>query len=78
MQELGVSYPVLIDPRPVTFIRIEDPDAEDPDAGAGGLGIPLGRFDFQVQFCWQPKSPTQRRDAREAAANAQQDGQSQE
>ena len=32
--------------------------------------IRLQRFDFVVQFCWQPKTPTERRDAKKAKEQA--------
>jgi len=30
----------------------------------------LPRFDFVVQFCWQPKTPTERREAKKAKEQA--------
>ncbi len=43
-----------------------------PTAGAQtgtntGNTITLQRFDFDVQFCWQPKTPSERREAKEKA-----------
>jgi hypothetical protein len=42
-----------------------------PPAGAGDGSVPgavrLKEFDFIVQFCWQPKTPSERRDAKKAA-----------
>jgi hypothetical protein len=36
--------------------------------GAPGAGtIRLKQFDFIVQFCWQPKTPSERHDAKKAA-----------
>ena len=35
-------------------------------AAAEPSKIHLRRFDFIVQFCWQPKTPTERRDAKKA------------
>ena len=92
MQELGISDPVLVDPRNVTEVDLDNPNAEvdtAPRRGAeGGLGIgflgnkakpaPAGageasaghmklkRFDFTVQFCWQPTLPTERREKKKA------------
>ena len=91
LQELGVSYPVLVNPLRVEPEEIVDPNA-DIESGArtgaggmlgGGLGRPgmaaggngnataegtikLQRFDFVVQFCWQPKTATARHNAKKA------------
>jgi len=75
MEELGISYPVLVNPG--TF----QPHVEVGLGGGGETGaanpsmvgeaatakdmIKLTRFDFEVQFCWQPKTPTERQEARE-------------
>lgn len=92
MRELGISYPVLVDPK-----RVEDDsvniDAAMADMGgsrrsaSAGVGrdysmprmspqednvITLQRFSFVVHFCWQPKTPSQRRQAKEEATKAQQ------
>jgi hypothetical protein len=39
------------------------PFVTDPTAAQGAVEV--RRFDFQVQFCWQPKTPTERQEARE-------------
>jgi len=85
LRELGVSYPVLVNPLKVEEVELADPNAI-PDAmprgeamGLGGLGgrtrgpadpspgaIRLKRFDFTVHFCWQPKTPSERRAAKKA------------
>jgi type IV pilus assembly protein PilM len=77
MQELGITYPILVNPK-----KLEDEEIENPNAGADSGGrradgsgkIKLQRFDFNVQFCWQPKSPSERRalKEKEAANKAQQ------
>ncbi|MGA2797763.1 MAG: pilus assembly protein PilM [Thermoguttaceae bacterium] len=77
MQELGITYPILVNPK-----KLEDEEIDTPIAGAEGGGrradgsdrIKLQRFDFNVQFCWQPKSPSERRalKEKEAANKAQQ------
>ena len=88
MKELGISYPVLISPRKVQYVDVEDPNMA-PEEGAmgagemprapaapvgaprgagGGNAVPLGRFGFVVHFCWQPKSPTQRKEDKEKEA----------
>ena len=35
------------------------------DASAAGT-VKLGKFDFVVQFCWQPKTPSERHEAKKA------------
>ena len=83
MSELGVSYPVLVDPKRVVTEELTDPNVDlDTAADAGGMaaGMPgaaaghpaagnhgptdnkknVQRFNFEVQFCWQPKTPSQR------------------
>ncbi|MCE5269546.1 MAG: pilus assembly protein PilM [Planctomycetaceae bacterium] len=89
MAELGVSSPLLIDPRAVHDDELTDPNADLRTAKAsdqgnaeqrnGAIGnatakdkrddsshgtIRVKRFDFVVQFCWQPKSPSERRAAK--------------
>jgi type IV pilus assembly protein PilM len=80
-QELGLSYPVLVDPGLVNPMEIEDPNSPKGVRGAAAGGVAGGvagpkkikvrRFDFVVQFCWQPKLPSERRKAKEHAADAQ-------
>jgi type IV pilus assembly protein PilM len=78
MQELGITYPVLVNPK-----KLEDEEIDNPSTSAESVGgikadgsgkIRLQRFDFNVQFCWQPKSPSERRalKEKEAANKAQQ------
>ena len=80
-EELGISYPVLVNPgRAQEYLEV-NPGSE------GGMGVPpimsdptvsrdairLMRFDFVVQFCWQPKTPTERIEAREEKKRLQQE-----
>jgi len=72
-QELGISYPVLLAPERVANVKIKDPNADAAEAtGAakprrmGGLAeeekfIVVPRFNFVVQFCWQPIPASERR-----------------
>ncbi len=63
MRELGITYPVLVNPKGVENEEIDNPSAY---AESGGIKtdssgrIKLTRFDFTVQFCWQPKLPSDR------------------
>lgn len=92
LQDLGISYPVLINPLRVEPETLKDPNAEPdtggralgaepggartrkPAAGAGNTGagddIKLQRFDFVVHFCWQPKTATERHEAKKALEQA--------
>ena len=86
MRELGITYPVLINPKIVEQDEVDNPYAHTDGSGtitgaAGRRGtaedsaagkIKLRRFDFVVQFCWQPKSPSERRAAKEEAKKNQQ------
>jgi type IV pilus assembly protein PilM len=74
MQELGITYPVLVNPKIVEEEQIDNPyaSAEGIRMGGADIKIKLQRFDFVVQFCWQPKLPSERRAAKEAAKAAQQ------
>ena len=81
MRELGISHPVLVNPMKVYMQEIEDPNIDvEAQAAANVAGgrrqpqaanlrgknvISLQRFDFDVQFCWQPKTPSEREEAKE-------------
>ncbi|MFH1266659.1 MAG: pilus assembly protein PilM [Planctomycetota bacterium] len=115
MKELGIGYPVLVDPRTFFPETIVNPNAdgamqtgmggmgtggmrmgtggmgpsengmEGPGMASGGFGatrgqkrsaggeeaedaaIDLMRFNFDVQFSWQPKLPTERHEEEQAA-----------
>jgi type IV pilus assembly protein PilM len=83
MQELGITYPVLVNPKKLEDDQVDNQNAS-PEVGKArvdtGEKIRLQRFDFDVQFCWQPKSPSERRAQKEKesankpqpAANAEQ------
>jgi len=68
MQELGITYPVLINPKQLEDEEIVNPSASAESGGTNADGsrkISLKRCDFNVQFCWQPKSPSERRALKE-------------
>jgi type IV pilus assembly protein PilM len=72
MKELGVSYPVLRDPGRIEPFTITNTPAEGQDKAPGETtkkSVDVRKFDFVVQFAWQPKPPSVR-DARRAAAAA--------
>ncbi|MFZ1934501.1 MAG: pilus assembly protein PilM [Thermoguttaceae bacterium] len=86
MKELGVSYPTIIKKSPLEECPLDDPNLDDSEGGGmigplGGHAAPSGdgspakvikplKFEFVVQFCWQPKTPAERRKAKEAAEKA--------
>ncbi|MEN6457679.1 MAG: pilus assembly protein PilM [Thermoguttaceae bacterium] len=75
MKDLGISCPVLINPRKLHPAEIVDPNADlapaakpTKDRSKESDAVPtrtitLTQFDFVVQFCWQPKTPAERREA---------------
>ncbi|MGA2062956.1 MAG: type IV pilus assembly protein PilM [Thermoguttaceae bacterium] len=77
MPELGITCPILVNPTKLIDEEIDNPIAGGESGGrkADEAGrTRLQRFDFNVQFCWQPKSPSERRalKEKEAAIKAQQ------
>ncbi len=55
VKELGITYPMLIDPRGVTDEEVDNPNAGiGGESAADGKTMELSRFDFLVHFCWQP------------------------
>lgn len=113
-KELGIGFPMLINPGRIQVVRVPDPyytppAAATPTSGSGSLGVgssaapgvmpmppgigapgPVGtgvaggtgdkvpgiitlrRFDFTIQFAWQPKTESEREEARKQAAEAAQ------
>ena len=73
-EEFTIAYPVLLDPQKVYTQTENNPYAKPDMGGESGTGgtngsadeLRLRRFDFQVQFCWIPKTPTEREAARKA------------
>ncbi len=90
MQELGISFPVLVKPQKPVPVDLPLPTAQTgsgshpvtpgtkPGPGAAVDGaraapargdnasdtVRVQQFDFDVQFCWQPKTPTERHEAK--------------
>ncbi len=68
--ELGISYPVLVDPQGARRVQIVNPNAVSEDKRGGDAGVgeseELRRFDFLVHFCWQPTTPSEREEERDA------------
>ena len=128
LKDLGIGYPVLVDPGKIYPDRLPNPDAqggpgsgmaggsrgypmdyetESMGAESGGMAMPGGpggmpmpgapggtaadtdeeaeapfidvlKFDFKVEFCWQPELPTEGAEQEEQAAQAQQPAQEQQ
>ncbi|MGW8257651.1 MAG: type IV pilus assembly protein PilM [Thermoguttaceae bacterium] len=84
MEDLGITYPVIVDQKgpqdePFSNPYASDSDSADPlrsrysgRSDSSTLSIPC--FRFTVHFCWQPKSPSMRRAAEEEAIKAKQAG----
>ena len=64
IKDLGVSYPVLINPSQIVDEPLVDPQAQeeedDPAQRPRSRTVNVPRFDFVVQFCWQETPPTVR------------------
>ena len=78
MPELGILHPILIKPPQLDNQQLQDLSVlVDPASAAGAAGnmgevggdsrkFWVQRFVFDVQFCWQPKTPSERRAAKQA------------
>ena len=63
IKELGIGYPVIASEiRPLSTEQWEDPNAP---ASAGGKAVTLKRFDFTLQFAWQPTPLSKRLEKRD-------------
>ncbi|MCX7416478.1 MAG: type IV pilus assembly protein PilM [Planctomycetia bacterium] len=61
VSDLGIAFPVIVESSPVKTIQIPDPrlggPGEQPVDKAKEKMIDLKRYDFILQFCWQPTVP---------------------
>jgi len=73
MKELGISHPVLIDPKNFYPHEIPDPWADPTVEHQQKLVV--NRFDFVVHFCWKQTTPSQRAALREEEKEREQSGQ---
>lgn len=74
LKDLGISYPILVNPQRVYQEEIVNPDPVVAGQGAGAAAQPihrngeeatqdtikLQRFDFVVHLCWKPTLASQR------------------
>jgi type IV pilus assembly protein PilM len=61
IKDMGISYPVLINPSQIDNEEMLNPEAQDDeDNPAVPKTIQVPRFDFVVQFCWQETPPSTR------------------
>ncbi len=71
LKDLGISYPVLINPKASYRVHIDNPVPKGTSAPGGGAvatddrpadvkKIPLDRFDILIHFCWKPTLASQR------------------
>jgi type IV pilus assembly protein PilM len=70
VKDLGISFPVLIDPGPIKKITLTNPNAAEntnADRGAAPKTVEAQRFDFKVQFVWQPTPPSVRHQKQQQA-----------
>lgn len=86
IEDLGIGYPVLINPGKVETVLVPDPnvDVEQPaetEAAGAAMGtgrgrpgegdkrnmIELRKFDFVIQFAWQPTPPSERHEKEKQA-----------
>ena len=66
-EEIGLGFPVIIESSPIknywlsTAIDSVGDDGMGSSRGSGGEfleeGIELKKYDFLIQFVWQPKTP---------------------
>jgi type IV pilus assembly protein PilM len=75
VKEMGISYPLLRDPGRIEPFTITNtsPDAQDKTAGGETTkkSVEVRKFDFVVQFAWQPNPPSVREKLRTAPAKPQ-------
>jgi len=67
VRDLGIAFPVIVESSPVKAIQIPDPRLGGPTVQSGTGEQPvdktkekmidLKRYDFILQFCWQPTVP---------------------
>jgi type IV pilus assembly protein PilM len=76
VKDLGISYPLLRDPGRIEPFTITNTSPDSQEKTAGGettkKSVEVRKFDFVVQFAWQPIPPSGREKRRAAPAqNAQ-------
>ena len=69
-KELGISFPVLRNPGPIETTTLTNTSSADAHEKLAGSETPkktveVRKFDFTVQFAWQPKPPSVRQVTRQ-------------
>ena len=57
VSELGIGFPVIVESSPVKVVRVPNGAVPAGDAKEAAPDLVLRRFDFTLQFCWQPTVP---------------------
>jgi type IV pilus assembly protein PilM len=63
MKEMGISYPILSDDSgQPKLAKVDNPDHRSDEATSleNPLLFDVPKYDFKIQFCWQPKLLTER------------------
>jgi type IV pilus assembly protein PilM len=68
MAELGIRFPVLVDPKRIELRSLEEKEGPPPIHVTGSSTGRVRRFDFTVQFCWQPPTTAKPGDEGQMAA----------
>jgi hypothetical protein len=68
MAELGIRFPVLVDPKRIELRSLEEKEGPPPIHVTGTSTGRVRRFDFTVQFCWQPPTTAKPGDEGQMAA----------
>jgi type IV pilus assembly protein PilM len=70
VKDIGISYPVLRDPGRIEPVTLTNTSADSQEKAAGGettkKSVEVRKFDFVVQFAWQPTPPSAREKRRAA------------
>jgi hypothetical protein len=77
VKDLGIGYPVITsDETEVTVEEMDDPNdvprkVEPGEPAPPPKKLTLHRYDFTLQFAWQPTPPSKRRELQEQRAKAE-------
>jgi type IV pilus assembly protein PilM len=57
VSDLGIGFPVIVESKPVKVVRVPAGSVSVGPSGDVAPELVLRRFDFTLQFCWQPTVP---------------------